>query len=239
MQDWVRRAVIRGDLASVSIAAGLASLGLMLLPALGYSVAWAGLGLLGAIASVGLLQAHLRAYRRLLDEVVLAHAGHDPGPSPVPWVDDAVWREKNRFDPSLDARVVLMAEIDPDVAAFGRDATGGVRDPALRLVTDAERELRAKGAAALGEAPPVGPAEEQLERLRSTPGRLLLLSPRWPLCCGSLATLIAVRQDARPRDALYLPPTPITDLPDPPDARGVHSYRCRRCGRAYATDPVW
>jgi hypothetical protein len=237
----VRRLVVRGDAIAASLmlcfAGGLTFGGLVL------GAVSMGPGLLGAVAiGAGLLGLRWsrQAYRALLAEVVTRFAGHDPGPSPVPWVGDAVWRAKNRFDPFLDAPNELLAEVDPMFPGFGKDGGRGVLQPVLRPVGEDERMLVAAPPAPEVEVvTPSGEAGHLLERLAATPGRTLVVSPRWPVCCRQLTVLVGLNDVARPEEAIYLGEQLPIDGAGRPGGQGQHSYRCGRCGRAYATDPAW
>ena len=243
----LRRSLIRGDGTAVGVWSGLtavglsslaglapgklSALGLSLTSALGVSLALAGVGFWG-------WQWNRRGYRRLLDEVSARYMDYDPGPSTVAWVSDRIWRLKNRFDPELDAPIELQAELDGMVRRFEDDATGALSFPLLRPVTDEERR-RAPLAEVSGEVPIAGAAEELLERLQGTPGRFLILQPRWPVCCDRLTTLVGLGPHDRPVEALYLDEA-SAPLPEEPNLEeGIHSYQCRSCGRMFASKSAW
>ena len=118
-----------------------------------------------------------RAYGRLLGEVVRTWAEHDPGPSPVAWIADEVWRQRNRFDPELDAADELRSQIDRSVRPFRDAAQGAFESPTLRPVSDAERglaEIASKNAFSVGDRleliHPSGNAEIRVERLIDAAG---------------------------------------------------------------------
>lgn len=230
---FVRAAVIRGDVTAL----GVALAGFGLLPAVTMQGPdQAGAGLVVALAGVVLARWGVLAKRALLAEVRVCFADHDPGPSPVPWIGEDLWRARNRFDPGLDAGDVLLAEVDPDIRPFGEDARGAFSLPTLRPVSAAEREATPTGEP-LAPAPEPGEPEALLERLLTTPGRFVALEPRWPVCCDRLAVLLATESAGpRPDPVTPLPPVPDRDLPT---GEGLHAYRCAICGRAYATDPRW
>jgi hypothetical protein len=247
----LRRLIIGGDLIAVSLILGLGG-GLTLgAAALGGAPPWAGAlgGLTLGLAVVG-VRVSRALYRRLLQEVVDRFAGHDPGPSPVPWISDAVWRSKNGFDPALDAPNELLAEVHAGSPRFGAPTGGGVQQAVLRPVSEDERELvaapsqvslsAADAAASQAQvearrASLSGPAAELVERLHSTPGRSIVVAPRWPVCCRQLTVLTSVVPSAR-GGSVFLNETILSDLHAPP---GAHTYRCAACGRAWSTDPTW
>jgi hypothetical protein len=157
MSPRLREAVIRGDVA----AGGLV---LVMSGAVLGAVWLSGAGLLPGLLALALVPTGValvwwarRAYGRLLGEVVRTWAGHDPGPSPVPWIADGVWRQRNRFDPELDAADELRSQIDRSVRPFRDAAQGAFESPTLRPVSDAERGLAATGAPSDGPRPPGGP----------------------------------------------------------------------------------
>lgn len=237
---WTRAAVIRGDVTSTGLVLLLAGLAGTLVSAAGVIPGALGaLCAVGAAAGVLLIYVGRRAWREMLREVAAHHAHFNPGDSPVPWLSDELWRERNRFDVALDAPMLLMAEVDPMVPAFGSDATGAFTEPVLRPVTPEER-----GLAAVDEVPPDAPVPDALDvdgtvaALGATPGRFITVAPRWPICCGRLATLEAVTSAGRHERALYLPPQ-AGQAAEEVAGRGSHSFQCRACGRRYATDPGW
>jgi hypothetical protein len=241
--SWARAVAIRGDATQVGIALWL---GVALLAAAAVSGALAPAVAAGGAAGAGLAGLALvrwnrAAWRGLLVEVATAHRDDDPGDSPVPWVSDAVWRGRNRFDPELDAPAVLAAEVDRTLRPFDREVRGeAVREPTLRPVSDAERDLAPAGEPlAEGAWPPLGDADALRALLTSTPGRFLMTSPRWPVCHGRLSVLIGLRDADRPADATWLPPVVADVEAEPVGPRGQHSFRCAVCGRAWATDPAW
>lgn len=233
---FLRRVAIRGDATQLGLL-------LVVLAFLGVVIgATTGPGLLAmlavptALGGLVLVRWGRRLYRAALAEAAAPFLDHDPGPTPVLWISDAVWRARNGFDPSLDAPMLLLAEVDPDVhKVFGSDADGAFRDPVLRRVTDAERD-DTPVAHGREDAPPPGDDEALLQALRDTPGRLVAVSPRWPVCCGRLTTLVALTTDALPDGARWLAADPEAPVGEGP---GQHGYVCRACGRAYATDPAW
>lgn len=237
---WTRAAVIRGDITSSGLVLILAGLGGALVGAVGVIPPAAGavcaLGAAGGVMAVYLGRSW---WRQLLAEVTEAHAEFDPGPSPVAWVSETIWRARNAFDPSLDAPVMLMAEVDPMVRAFGDDATGAFTEPVLRPVNAEERGLATLDEVPHGVAVPEAfDITGTLANLTQTPGRFICVAPRWPICCGRLATLESVTSELRPPGALYLPPQ-SGEASEDPAGKGIHSFQCRACGRRYATDPAW
>lgn len=238
--SWTRAAVIRGDITSTGLVLILAGVGGALVGAAGVIPAVVGSACaVGAAGGVVCVYLGRTWWRELLDEVVDAHDDYDPGDSPVPWVSDDVWRARNAFDPALDAPVILMAEVDPLVHAFGADATGAFTEPVLRPVTPEER-----GLAVIDEVPhdvavpEAFDIEGTLAKLTQTPGRFVCVAPRWPICCGRLACLETVTSEARPPGVLYLPPQ-SGEASEDNAGKGIHTFQCRACGRRYATDPAW
>jgi hypothetical protein len=235
MAPWLREAVVRGDVA----AAGLV---LVFAGAVLGAVWLSGAGALPGLLAIGLLPTGAatvwwarRAYGRLLAEVVRAWAGHDPGPSPVAWISDEVWRQRNRFDPELDAADELRSQVDRSVRPYRDAAQGAFESPTLRPVSDAERGLAAAGAPSAAPPPPSGPADELLAALRGTPGRFIGVGVRWPVCCGHLAVLVAVGPASGPERAWSLRDGPGDDAVD----LTQHGFRCAVCGRAWRTTPTW
>lgn len=238
-----RRSLIRGDGLTAGVVLVLSGTGAWC-AALVHLMPKGG-ALLGGLALVGaglaLIAHERRAWRALLHEVAAPWRGHDPGPSPVPWIADAVWRQKNTYDPALDAPSDLLAEIDPLVRPFSAGVEPGeaVREPVLRPVADSEKELTPTEGP-VGDPPEPGTAEAVRTRLEGTPGRAIVVSPRWPVCCGRPATLEGLRMEDRHPACTWLPPDGPEAERDPGAApRGTHSWRCRACGRRYATDPAW
>lgn len=241
--SWLRWAVVRGDVTTVGVVLVVLGLGLGLsVPLAGRPPGLLALGLsLAAVGAYGVRRGRA-AWRALVREVVEAHAAHDPGPSPVAWVHDDVWRAANRFDPALDAPMLLRAEVERGLRAFGHDADGAFVTVHLRPVRADEAELVGPD----GEAPPPRPpdggdAETLRARIAATPGRRIVVEPVWPVCCGRPAVLVSVRPDARDRRARFLAgPTGGPGVGSEDAAwRGVHGYRCAVCGRRWATDPAW
>lgn len=234
---WRRTWVIRGDLSSVGILLLLAGLGWLNVGVMGWTPAWtAGGGLVMMALGAGLLRHTRRAWRALLEEVVARHAHDDPGPSLVPWIHDEVWRAKCGFDPELDGPTVLRAEVDPHLVPYPDDVGVAFREPILRPVSEAEQGL-IPAEEVEGAVPEPGDGRALRERLVKTPGRFIALAPRWPVCCGRLATLTSLTAD--PSDgSLYLPAGGSAEG-DPEAPAGLHTYQCRACGRRYRTDPAW
>lgn len=237
----LRTLVIRGDLTTVGVAAVLAGVVLAGLVAAGAVPPAPGL-LLGGVAAasgVALVRWSRVRWRALLQEVTRAHEDLDPGDSPVAWIGDGLWRARNAFDPSLDAEILLLSEVDPLVRGFGQEGQGAFSEPILRPVTPEERALAPATELPEGLAlPPKGDADALLAALATTPGRFIAVAPRWPVCCGGLTTLVSVRADTLSPKARYLPVETGQDL-DPDDPRGTHGFVCHRCGRHYASDPGW
>jgi hypothetical protein len=237
---WIRHAVIRGDGAALGvtvIAGGVIGLGSSLVHGMLWLLVLSlALMVLGAVE----LRWARRYYRALIAEVVAAHASHDPGDSPVPWVSDAVWRLKNRFDPELDAANQLLAEVDRLHPRFGVSAGEPLRGVKLRPVGDNERGLVGvpKVVPSFRQTPS-GTAEELLSSLASTPGRLLAVSPRWPVCCDRLSVLVGLSESGQPEGAGYLCDQEILESWDAAERRGQHAFTCGECGRSFTTDPAW
>lgn len=238
--SWHRWAVIRGDLAAVgllSLVGGTIVAGASLLAVL---PAWAVVPGLVVAALGALAMVHARAaWLGLVEEVRDRHADDDPGSSPVAWVDDGVWRQRNGFDPALDAPMILRAEVEPELRVYPRDVGPAIREPVLRPVSDAEQSLATEEPVADGL--PVPSAGDRAALLRAleeeTEGRFLVLAPRWPVCCGRLSTLVALTAD--PHDgSLFLPAGSHADA-DPHGPIGQHTFQCRACGRRYRTEPAW
>lgn len=237
----VRAMVIRGDLTSLGLAVALggvaAGVGALLgeLPLVPTLVG----GAVATLCGAALVRWSRARWRAMLAEVIAAHDADTPGPSPVPWIDDALWRSVNRFDPEIDAAGLLVASIEPGRAAFGTDATGAFTEPVLRPVADEEREL-ATPAAVPDDAPPPrrGDAPTLQAELAGTPGRFIAVGPRWPVCCTGLATMVSHRAADRDPAALFLAPPGAGEEVDR-TGRGLHGFQCHACGRRYATDPTW
>jgi hypothetical protein len=172
-------------------------------------------------------------YREMLAEVCAKLDGYDPGPSPVSWVDDAVWRDRNAFSPELDAPVELMSEVDANVRPFAADAVRAFEGLTLRPVSDEERSLCPPGTA--GVPGPVGTADELLAMLRATPGRLVAVGVRWPVCCGALPKLVWLEGIGLRPSATFLGERG----PDDDGDRGQVAFVCGGCGRAWSTDLAW
>ena len=235
MAPWLREAVIRGDLA----AGGLV---LVMSGAVLGAVWLSGAGLLPGLLGLVLMPVGAAlvwwarcAYGRLLGEVVRTWAGHDPGPSPVAWIADEVWRQRNRFDPELDAADELRSQVDRSVRPFRDAAQGAFESPTLRPVSDAERGLAATGAPSDAPRPPSGPADELLAALRGTPGRFIGVGVRWPVCCGHLSILAAIGPSTGPERSYILRDGTTDDAVDSTQ----HGFRCAVCGRAWRTTPTW
>jgi hypothetical protein len=228
----LRRAVVRGDLAALGVLLVVSGL----VAAVAAGRLGAALGLPAALVGVLLVRWARRSRRALLTEVARAHLGFDPGPSPVPWIADDLWRAHNGFDPELDAPGLLVAEVEPGLPAFGRDATGAFTNVILRPVTPEERSLAPVEPVPAGTpVPEPGDADALKAALDATPGRFVAVEPRWPICCGRPATLERDRPDGGRTRALHLPPSPGSV--EAGSASGIHGFRCRACGRRYATDP--
>lgn len=235
MSDQLRRAVIRGDVAATGIALGVLA-AVIGVSGVGVGPKVAGLVLL--VAGLGIVGWSRRRYRELLVEVAQRFAGHDPGPSPVVWVSDAVWRARNGFHPVLDAANELVAEVDDTMPRFGAPTTRGLEAPVLRPVSDNERALVAAGAPS-EPLPPAGTGAELLGLLQGTPGRLIGVGVRWPVCCGRLAVITSTTPEERAPGAVFLPEHAGQEAWDVDARRGLHGFECRACGRRYATDPAW
>ncbi len=239
---WARWLVIRGDaltLATVVAFSGAVLIGLSFTDLA--SQVWAGPGFaLVMFGWVGVRWSR-RIWRALLASVAARFASHDVGPSPVPWLSHAIWAAVNRFDPALDGPMVLLAEVDRSLTVFPNDAKGAFVRPTLRVVTNEERE--ATPVVSVDPSLPVpepGSSDMMLAALMATPGRQITPEPLWPVCCGRLTTLVSLRPESRPTSARWLPARAVGEADaDAAEQRGLHGYRCRTCGRAYATDPVW
>ncbi len=237
-----RAAIIRGDVTSTGIVLMVCAGALLLLAALKVVQGWIWLALAGVLVVAGLLMFRWgkARYSELIQAVVDAHGSEGPLRSPVAWVSDELWDQKNRFDPALDAPGILRAEVEPGYKAFGHDATGAFKEPVLRPVAPEERELAAEHEVAADlEVPPKGSKEDHIERILSTPGRFIALAPRWPICCGRLTTMVAIQEHLRPAGSMFLDATVRTEDSDPGMQQGIHSYACRACGRRYSTNPAW
>lgn len=232
--SWHRWAVIRGDLATLSFLAALGGLGAAAAGVTGHApaVPAAAVGAAGvALGGVGLVHAR-RAWRALLEDVVARWATHDPGQSPHPFLSDAVWRETQGFTPALDAPLILRAEVDRDLRVFPDDRGPAVLDPLLRVVAAEERSVAPR--ADLSSPPPTaGDLVALGQALAGVEARFIVLSPRWPVCCGVLTRLMSRTLDRAP--ALWLGEPGVAD----PERRGPHRYTCGVCGASYTTDPAW
>ncbi|MGC6493059.1 MAG: hypothetical protein ACON5B_09505 [Myxococcota bacterium] len=234
--DWLRRVWIRGDATSLGVMLGalaVAGVGAGLTGVTPVTTTWTVVLL---VPSVALIRANQRAWARLLDEVRAAYATHDPGPSPVGWISDALWRARNRFDPVLDAPLALMAEVEPLRAKPGEERGPAISGPVLRPVATSERDLLdgPRIHAASTEA-----AEALLETLGSAPGRFLAAYPRWPVCCGELAMCHSLTGERPDKGVLYLPGDAVADSDCIGRSNGVHVFQCTVCKRWYVTDPAW
>lgn len=241
--SWLRWAVVRGDATTVGVVLVALGLGLGLSVPVGDRPPWMlAVGLTVSAAGAFVVRRARAAWRTLVREVVEAHAGHDPGPSPVAWVHDEVWRSANRFDPALDAPMRLRAEVERGFRAFGDDSDGAFVTVHLRPVRADEAALvPGDGEPATAVPPEGGDGETMRARLAATPGRRIVVEPVWPVCCGRPSVLVSVRPDARDRRARFLAgPTGGPGVGEDDAAwRGVHGYRCATCGRRWATDPAW
>lgn len=231
---WLKVAVVRGDVAAAGLM--LAVTGLVLAAVwIGGVGAVPGLLALGAIPTgVWLILWWRRQYAVLLADVVARHRDHDPGPSPAPWVSDALWRARNAFRPEFDAADTLLAEVEGRKTPL-QAAVRAFEGPVLRPVADAERGLAPVGEA-VGEPPPEGTADEQVARLMGTPGRFIGGGVRWPVCCGRLAVLVA--EGPSSADGALVLGEPGADL-QPDRGRASHGFQCAACGRRYATQQTW
>lgn len=224
--------VVRGDAVAVGVALiVLGALALVYGVAVG-PLAWAALAV--AVPAGALMIARGRAaYRTLLREEITKHAGFDPGPSPVPWIDDTVWRAVNGFDAGRDAPMILRKQVEPHLRVFGDDAVRAFEDPRLRSVSEDERRLAGGRGEAVQEPPDL---EALLAALAATPGRFIALGIRVPVCCGALARLVSLAPG--PSDAgRYLP---AGGPEEGSEGRvGLHAFVCAACGARYSTDPAW
>jgi len=101
----------------------------------------------------------------------------DCGPSPVPWLSDAVWRGWNEGDPHAREEKVPNKPIS--------DATP-------TAVTEDDRRRAGRGNVAPdAPVPPTGTLESHAALLDSTPGLGYFAVVRWPVCCERLSTLIS------------------------------------------------
>lgn len=237
-----RWAILRGDAAALGVACiGLGVVLLALATGTG-SVSELSAGAAGVVGGGLLLRRARAAWKAEVQRVAAAFADHDPGVSPVPWVSDPVWRAINRFDPELDAINELVAEVDPSVPRFAQSARGGLEGPVLRLVQDAERAVSEPAEAEAGTAPvetPSGTLDALQASLNATPGRLIGVAVRWPVCCGRLSVLTG-RDASAPLDgALWLGDANVPYQPGDPTPFLPHRFRCPACGRRYATAPAW
>lgn len=238
--SWLRWAVIRGDLAALGLLSVVGGLGLAVASVVGALPAWVvapSLALAG-IGGVAMGQARA-AWLALVDETCLRFAKDDSGPSPVPWVSDGVWRARNGFSETLDAPMVLRAEVDPELIVYPHDVGPAIREPVLRPVGDAEQALATPASVPQGTPVPRRGDHAALRHAleEETVGRFLVLAPRWPVCCGRLSTLVGLTAD--PHDgSLFLPASSAADA-DPQGPIGQHTYQCRACGRRYRTEPNW
>ena len=100
----------------------------------------------------------------------------DPGPSPVGWLSDEIWRTWNEHDPE---------------AADLKTPHGGPITDAWPAAVSADDHRRAKVAPVPAGAlvPPPGTLGEHATLLDSTTGSGYLRSVRWPVCCDRLTTL--------------------------------------------------
>jgi len=265
----LRRAAVQGRLSRWGSACLLASFLVAVLAATEASdgAPWpALLGLAVVLALLGVVQ--LVGERRLRAAVLAGFeaqlAGHDPGPSPVPWLSDAVWREWNSVTPEAALLEERYAGAFPDPSP-----PPAVADPHVRLVRDEERE-RATRADPDAPVPEAGEPDELTARLAETPGRPGAYRPVWPACCERPATLLApdagaLGQDGLPGgvdEVLYLPDAEDEATGDGPmwlrpeaggvrfrlpdeevfaraeEAGDVQVFQCRACGRLYAA-PGW
>lgn len=234
---WKRAAVIRGDVTTVGVVLVVSAVASLAAAVVDGAPSWLPLASIPlAVAGAALVVAGRRGWRQLLVEAAARHVDFDPGPSPVAWIDEVVWRSRNRFDPPLDAPTLLWAEVDPLVPTFGQDATGAFTEPTLRVVTTEERALATPSDVdATLPVPPESDAVAALASLVGTPGRFIAVAPRWPVCCARLTTLEAIGADVDVASLFVLPREPGADAP----SSATHAFRCRACGRRYGTDPAW
>lgn len=238
--SWLRNILIRGDGTALGVV-------LILLAVVGATVAFLGVvpmpvaAFAGASALIGarLVCWNRSRYRAMLAEVAERHRDEEPGPSPVSWLSDPLWRATNRFDPVLDGPVELMSEVDPLIRPFADDARGAFVTPTLRQVSGEDRQMITPAALEAGLlVSEAAPGTDLLTVLKSTPGRQVAVEPRWPVCCQRLSTLLT-DEVGRRNEALYLDIAHAELTPAGLDGRGRHRFQCRACGRMYATDPAW
>ena len=172
----------------------------------------------------------------------------DPGPSPVAWLSNEIWRSWN--DGDAGAR---------DVQEPGKPISDAWPTP----VTGNDRRRAARRNVAEGQPPPpAGTLEEHRARLESTPGLGYLSSVHWPVCCERLGTLISesgsldlelLEREAGSLDRVltegHLPPgtsdgerfaregtwqrTLAKMRAGTHSGDGVALFQCRACGRIY------
>ena len=164
----------------------------------------------------------------------------DPGDVPVPWISEETWlREESWTTPNFDQQSPC------------------INDPRPVTVRDFQRKLAPKLATAdASEMSPRDTPEEHRQRLRDSPNTRVfhIYSPRWPICCERITTLVGFRgvdEDVAP----VLPRVHIieefsdeewargaADEPDDPrsteyDAEYLRDdlalYHCPNCGGVY------
>jgi hypothetical protein len=170
----------------------------------------------------------------------------EPGPSPVAWISDEVWRVWNRS--SRDPAAEECPIFDPIVTVVSERDLGRV--PRLPV------EAGAPGA-------PVGSVADHRRHLASTRSSGFIGSVRWPVCCRRLTTLVfntgkgasfrELESRAGSLDGSLLEAF-TGDTRDPPEqvfrdwaallrdmragrhaGDGVNFFHCRSCGRVYGS----
>lgn len=100
----------------------------------------------------------------------------DPGPSPVPWLSELVWRRWNANNP---------------LGASLKTPGHPISDAWPTPVTDDDRRRAPRGPIPpSAPVPPVGTVEEHARLLESTPGEGYIGCIHWAVCCDRLTTLI-------------------------------------------------
>ncbi len=199
----LRRAVVQGKLSRWGTALLLAAAFIAVLAwteaseGAPWPVLVAGAGLLAAVgAALRMAERRLRA--RILAGYSEELAGREPGPSPVPWLSDAVWQAWNTVTPEDALLEERYTGAFPDPSP-----PPALADPRLRSLTGEEREVATRAAVEPGApVPDPGASDEVRERLADTPGRPGALNPVWPVCCERPATALALEAGGLGPDGL-------------------------------------
>jgi hypothetical protein len=170
-----------------------------------------------AAGTVGALIPLTRRWRRqAIEELRRTVGDRDPGGSPVAWISDETWRRENAWDPGREL-------------IFGHDRNDSlpcVDDPAVVIVAESERAAAPVVPVPEGLAvPATGSPGAHEAALKAAPPAyaLRIFSPRWPVCCDRLATLVGL--DGLDHAFASVLGTGLGE--------GTAVFHCRACGRVH------